>query len=345
MINYFFWKKENDANVSTFDKSVYCSIIICAHNEENNIKLCLESILNQKDVEKYAEIILVDDASKDNTKLIAKDILNQQKISFQIISNEKKLGKKRSIENALKISNPQSEWIILRDADTYTLSKQWLHEMLNKTNSNTDLIIAPVIVKPYQENTIQYLQYYENLALMHLTLGSLNMNLPILCNAANMAFKKSTFQQLKPYKDNYHIQSGDDTFLLLKMKSAKRKIVAIFNEKSIIYTYPISNINKILKQKRRWLSKNSFIKDTFNTSSMLIIGLTNFIFIPLIFYSITLFSILFAVKFVTDYLILYSTSKKLNISPFKSIYFFIGELLYIPYVCALIFLHFFNKKK
>lgn len=343
IVDYYFNKKEK--YISTSETFPHCSIIICAHNEEKNIEKCLESILNQKNIEKYAEIILVNDASEDNTLRIAYNVLSKNKVPFQIITNEKKTGKKKSIEKAIKSSSTKSEWIILRDADTYTLSNQWFSELLKKMSADTDLILAPVIIDISKPDVIKYLQYFENLALMNLTLGSLNLNTPILSNAANIAFKKSCFEKLSPYKDNYHINSGDDIFLLLKMYNAQYSISSSFNKDSIVLTYPPSNIQKLFRQKRRWLSKNVFIKNKFNYLSMFIIGSANLVFIPLIFYSVKFAVLLFCIKIITDYKVISSVTKKFYLSSFSLIYFLIAELLYIPYVCALIFYSFISKKK
>ena len=55
-----------------FNQVLVVSIVITTKNEENNIKNCLLSILNQSYPRDLIEIIVVDNDSTDNTKKIAK---------------------------------------------------------------------------------------------------------------------------------------------------------------------------------------------------------------------------------------------------------------------------------
>ena len=55
-----------------FIQELVVSIVITTKNEENNIKNCLLSILNQSYPRDLIEIIVVDNDSTDNTKKNAK---------------------------------------------------------------------------------------------------------------------------------------------------------------------------------------------------------------------------------------------------------------------------------
>ena len=55
------------------NKQPFVSIIVAAHNESQNIKICLNSLLNQDYPQDRMEIIIVDDRSEDNTDLILKE--------------------------------------------------------------------------------------------------------------------------------------------------------------------------------------------------------------------------------------------------------------------------------
>jgi cellulose synthase/poly-beta-1,6-N-acetylglucosamine synthase-like glycosyltransferase len=322
-----------------------CSIVICAFNEERNIEKCLNSILLQKEIQNVVEIIVIDDGSQDFTYEKAKSILEKSKLPFQLIKNDVRLGKKRSIEKALQLSCPESDWVILRDADTYTLSDEWWIELQKSLKKNTDLVIAPVITEYHKGNWISYLQYFEGLALMHLTYASAKMHKPILGSAANLVFKKKRFLKLQPYKDNIHLNTGDDIFLIQKVKKAKGKITAHFHPNAVVYTYAPCSVKALIQQKSRWLSKTQYVKDSFNSLSALIIGGTNIFFIPMFLCSFKMALISLILKTLIDFKILISVQKKLNLKPFSYVYFFIGELVYILYVCALIFKFLFSIQR
>lgn len=342
IMDVFFWKKD-DWKMEEHSETPECSIVICAYNEEKQIGKCLRSLLIQKGIEQYAEIILVNDASVDKTETIAKEILGStSNIKYRIINHHEKLGKKRCIEKSVELSSENSEYIVLRDADTYVTHNEWLLKML-KEMKKCDLLLAPVINEYYRKNYLSQLQFFEGMALMHLTHASVQLNRPILGNAANMAFKKSVFKKLNPYEGNYHIFSGDDIFLINKFYLSKRIIHSAFTHEHIVYTYSPENLSQIFKQKIRWLSKMNSVKSFFNIISAVIIGVSNLMLFLILFFSIKVFIIFFLVKILIDLKVIYSVKKKLGIAYFSSEKFLIAELLYIPYVCALIFKYFYSK--
>ncbi len=345
VMEYYFHKDENESKKIGENLNTKCSIIICAYNEEKNIQKCLRSILEQEFDKNNVEIIVVDDGSSDNTFEYAKNVLEASGCQFQIICNEKNIGKKRSIEHAVNASDKESEWIVLRDADTYTKNFNWLKTLINCEVEGVDLIIAPVIFTADRFNFLSWFQFFENLALMHLTYSSWKMQHPILCNAANMAFKKRAFLELQPYKDNYNILSGDDIFLLQKFFKARKNIKAVFKSESTVYTEIPESWKQMLVQKYRWVSKASAVSNIFNLFSAFLMATTNLLLFFLFFYSFFYFAFALTLKIIVDLKVLYSVQKKLQLTAINSIKFLIAEVVYIPYVCALIFYYLYRTLK
>jgi hypothetical protein len=54
------------------------------------------------------------------------------------------------------------------------------------------------------------------LSLQGATIGSFGIGKGFMCNGANLAYKKSLFQELNGFQGNDTIASGDDVFLLQK---------------------------------------------------------------------------------------------------------------------------------
>ncbi|GIV26674.1 MAG: glycosyl transferase [Bacteroidia bacterium] len=342
VMEYYFYKDESNEVCEVENVSVKCCIIICAFNEEKNIQNCLQNITEQNFDKNTIEIIVVDDGSYDNTFEVAKRILEGSGFCFRIIRNEKNIGKKRSIEKAINEINRESEWIILRDADTYTKSSNWLKTLINSKTKNADLVIAPVIVNTDKINFLNSYEYYENLALMHLNYSSWKLEHPILCNAANMAFKKEVFLELQPYKDNYTISSGDDIFLLQKFYKSRKRIINVFCSESIVYTYLADSVKKRMLQKWRWISKINAVSDGLNTFVALLIALVNVFILLLLMISLKAFILYFILKMIVDLKIVITVQKKLRLNDICYTKFFIAEVVYIPYVCALIFIYIYR---
>lgn len=99
------------------------SIIICARNEEKTIIRCLKTIVQQDYDLNKLQILVINDASTDGTATVAAAILKHAGVNYRIISNADKKGKKASIAYAMQFA--EHPHIVLRDADTFTLSYSW----------------------------------------------------------------------------------------------------------------------------------------------------------------------------------------------------------------------------
>ncbi len=114
------------------------TIIIPAHNEEENIKRCVNSILDQ-DYESDINIIIVDDGSTDNTYQIAKEIAKSNK-RIKVL-RQKNEGKSAAINKGLQHVKTKIFGFI--DADSY-MSKNVLKESVGHMG-DYDSVVAPII--------------------------------------------------------------------------------------------------------------------------------------------------------------------------------------------------------
>lgn len=248
------------------------SIIICARNEEKTIVRCLKTIIQQEYDLKKTEIILINDASSDSTVLQAQAVLKNSGINYKIISNQTHKGKKQSIAYAMQFVN--NDLIVLRDADTYTLSYTWLKSISDfYIENNPDLIIGPVAISD-NSGSLWAIQAIENNVLMVLNAGSAYFKKAFLCNGANLIFTKSIFEKTNGYDSHVNIISGDDVLFLEDVKKVNgTKISFLKSQEAIVYTYPCFSFKSLLLQKVRWAAKFKVNKNKLN----LIMALTSFI--------------------------------------------------------------------
>ncbi len=254
--------------------SIPVTVIICARNERYNIGLCLKTIAYQDYPTAMLELILVDDFSSDKTIAAAEEVLSESGITYRILKNNERLGKKQSITKAIALaSNPL---IVLRDADTYTPSKNWLRSISDfHQYTHADLIIAPVAFEA-RRGLIHALQALENNLLTMFTAGSAFYRKPFLCNGANLIFTKLMFNKAGGYKSHMEIESGDDIFLLEDIKKVHGAKIAFLNsEEAVVETYGQTKIKKLLQQRTRWASKFKSNRNMLNFSLALLIFLVN----------------------------------------------------------------------
>ncbi|WP_317898687.1 glycosyltransferase [Aurantibacillus circumpalustris] len=239
------------------------TLIICARNEEKNIMICLSSLLKQKYVLNKIQLILINDASTDSTVHRAETILKNSGINYKIISNQQQKGKKHSISYAMQFAI--NDLIVLRDADTFTLSDLWLQNISDFYQSTkADLIIAPIAIANYS-GLFWSLQAIENNVLTVAACGSAYYNKPFLCNGANLIFTKKIFEKTNGYSSHIDSISGDDIFFMEDVKQIQgSKIAYLKSAPALVYTYPTFSFKKLLLQKTRWASKFKLNKNKLN---------------------------------------------------------------------------------
>lgn len=263
----------SDTAIATTSQ-INVTIVIAARNEEATIEQCLQSILEQDYPIALSEIIIVDDASTDKTVELANAKLISSKVNYQFIKNATPLGKKKSIK--LAIENSKSDFIVCRDADTFTISKNWLSTIVNyAARTKKEFIICPIAID-YKGGILSGLQEIETSILNLFAISSSYFKVPFLCNGANLAFTKKLFYETGAYKNHLSIPSGDDVLFLQEVvKTDVKKIGYLKNANAVVYTYPEKTFFSLLQQKLRWSGKVVHTKSLINWLSAATIAFSN----------------------------------------------------------------------
>lgn len=246
------------------------SVVVAARNEAENISTCLESLLAQDyPVEKY-EIILADDHSQDGTAELAEGAYyTYTKIAseenpedcrafpaFQVIClAEKKTpgGKKAALSAAVSAAN--GTVVCATDADC-VVPKTWLRAMTGCFGDQTAFVSGPVRFRS-NGGWFQDAQALESAGLVMLGGGGIAAKAPHLCNGGNLAYRRDAFYAVGGYADDLDTASGDDMFLLEKMKRAGYGVAFAKTPAAIIETAAEPTLRGFWRQRLRWAGKNS----------------------------------------------------------------------------------------
>ncbi len=332
---------KKDADFTTFTPLEKISIIIPFRNEEQTIVKCLESLAEQDFPKELLELILVDDNSEDDTKQLAENFLHARNFTYQLIDLKMHAlsGKKSAIELAVIKAN--GSIIITRDADTYTKSTRWLKSIAYEfVVAKPKLLLAPIMLTG--TSLLQLFQRFENLAISSIGYAFAKNKLPFVCSGANLAYRKESFIQVSPYKDNLHIASGDDMFLLQGFIDAKLKVSTIKNPCAIAYTKAEKDVASFINQRLRWVgkAKNMHLKTAWFIGYLLV--LTNLFALITVFLAVfsganikfCLFTIIY--KCIIDILLLFLGAimykQKLNFAFY--IPAFIANIFYVPFIAV-----------
>ena len=318
-------------------KNLFVSVIIPFRNEENNLPENVSSIQNVSFNPDQFEIIYVNDHSSDNSVEVLKSLVNSDNIKILSVPDDYSINahKKRAIR--FGIENSKGDIIVTSDADC-TYNQNWLNSLLGNFDDETGFVSGPVKFKS-EEKFFSQLQQLEFAGLVITGAGLIGGGSPIICNAANIAYRKNAFDEVKGFNDNLNISSGDDEFLMQKVsKSKKYKVKFSVNPDSFVETAANKNLNEFYHQRKRWASKGLFYNSKLLILRLVLIFLFFLSIILLPFtsawfgkLSVYLFLISFLAKLIYEYLLLFK-GKLVFFRDLSLKHFLIAEIFHIPYI-------------
>ncbi|MDR3667954.1 MAG: glycosyltransferase [Ignavibacteriaceae bacterium] len=315
----------------------YISIIIPFRNESKKILKSLESIEKQDYPRDKFEVIYVNDFSDDDSLEILGKAEKAKNIKILSVPEEysKYQHKKRAIR--FGIENSHGSIIVTTDADCLH-GVNWLRTLIGQFDSETGFVSGPV--EFLEESTLfNRMQRLEFAGLVLTGAGLIGINEPIICNAANIAYRKKAFNEVSGFSYKHSLASGDDELLMQKIrKETNYKIKFCMDKGAVVKTSSNGSLNQFYQQRKRWASKGLFYSNHLLILKLIMIFLFYLSFpvqlILGIFYDpIFLFWMLvcFVIKAMMEYMILRTGS---NILFNKSILkpFIPAEILHIPYI-------------
>ncbi len=285
------------------------SVVIPFRNEAANLPNLLKTLNGLKYPSEMFELIFVNDASKDTSETIISEAMEKSRFSIKLIQNKRVSNspKKDAISEAIKNSN--FEWIVTTDADC-ELPKNWLKTFDTFIQKNNPIMVCGPVIYESNGNFIENFQQLDGLSLQAVTIGSFGLRNPLLCNGANLAYKKEAFLKVNGFSGNNHIASGDDIFLLEKMKKAfPKRIQFLKSKETIVFTKPQQTWKNVINQRIRWASKTSKQKGLTSKVLGILVFLMNLSILAFPFFMIFdtenlgFYLLLTAIKIIVDYVV------------------------------------------
>ena len=252
-------KKLEPSTSITFPEE-FISVIIPFRNEEKNILVNLKSIENQDYPKEKYEVIYVDDSSEDNSLKLLHD--NKIADNIKVLSVPEKFSvnahKKRAVRYG--IENSSGQIIVTTDADCVH-ETIWLSSLVSNFDEETGFVSAPVEFID-GKTLFSKIQKLEFAGLIITGAGLIGSGSPTICNAANIAYRRKTFDEVGGFRNQMGLSSGDDELLMQKIaKDTDYKVRFSVNKNSIVKTHSNKNIEEFYHQRKRWASKGLFYGD------------------------------------------------------------------------------------
>lgn len=338
----FFFSKAIELEITdTIDNPVKVCVIIPARNEAHCIGNILNLLKNQTYPSEFIEIIIVDDDSTDDTYKIINSFTEQNSLLnckiLRISENKSNIKyKKQAVSKAISIS--EGDLIITTDADC-SVGPDWIKCIVSAyKKTNAKMLVG--MVAYHNDNTVfEKMQHLEFLSLIASGIAAIQSGFPIMCNGANLIYEKKAYHDVNGFCSNDKFASGDDVFLLLKIKKyfGNNSIFALTDPETLVYTQASKTLKDFTNQRLRWASKTSGYRDI---NILLVAGIVFVFNLGILicflygivdpgFFVYALIMIVF--KIVVDFPILHRITLYMNRKDLLK-YYIPLQILYFPYI-------------
>ena len=247
------YKKNESADVVLLPVSV----IICARNEEVNLKENLSFFLEQ-DYPDF-EVVVVNDCSSDESEFILKKFSEQYANLKVVTLNEHdryKHGKKFAVTIGIKAA--QHEHLLFTDADCRPASLNWIRHMQSNFKGNTAIVLG---FSPYKRAK-GFLNAFIRFETFNTALNYLSFSLagnPYMGVGRNLSYTKTLFFKNKGFASHMHILSGDDDLFVNENANRSNTVIEIDPE-SHTWSEPKKTWTSLWKQKIRHMGAGKAYK-------------------------------------------------------------------------------------
>lgn len=244
------------------------SVIVCAHDEEENLRQLIPLLLEQDYCQ--FEVIVVEDRCNDNTfDYLREAAANDSRLKMVRVESkpEHVSGKKFALTLGIKAAT--YDWVLLTDADCRPSTGKWINGMIRQVGDNVHIALG---YSPYEKapGLLNSFIRYEGLLTAVQYLGMSLLGKPYMGVGRNLAYKKKIFFDNKGFNTHLGITGGDDD-LLVNSLAHSTNTIAVIDPETVVYSKPKKSWSSFYYQKLRHLSVGKYYK----TSDKLILGLFN----------------------------------------------------------------------
>ncbi len=291
------------------------SVLLPVRNESENISSFIQSLQSQNYPAEKVEWIVIDDHSEDDTwkKL---SLLTDPRLHIVRLQEATHQGKKAALTAGVHAAT--GEWIITGDADC-TMSANWIRALVTKGIADDAMMVCGLVKVEDEGRPITAFQAMETAVLQSCGAGSLQNGFPLLNTGASLAFRKSAWLKADGYRQQQHIASGDDTFLMLSFNNFfPGKVVPLVAPDAVVSTRPMPTLLNVIQQRLRW---NGKVKH-YPVGSIHFVGLlvmaAALAFVCAIFLfimdrsTVATFGLVFLLRFIAEWILLRNWGKLTN---------------------------------
>ncbi|MEM7187685.1 MAG: glycosyltransferase [Bacteroidota bacterium] len=237
------------------------TVLVPFRNEAQHLPQLLRSFEQLNYPWNLMEFLLIDDESTDDSVAIIRQFERSlsatQGLRIRVLQNKRKSNSPKKDAITIGVEAAAFDWIVCTDADC-RVPPNWLRQYDQCIQQKKPKMICGPVVYPRGNRPLAAYQYLDGLSLQLVSRAGFGWKKPMLCNGANMGYQKAAFLEVKGYEGNNHIASGDDVFLLEKMRqSSPLQLAYLSHPEATVTTTSEATWSGVIRQRIRWSSKTS----------------------------------------------------------------------------------------
>jgi glycosyltransferase involved in cell wall biosynthesis len=233
------------------------SVIICARNEEENLRNFLPAVLEQ-DYPDF-EVIVVNDCSEDSSYDVLGGYLKQYpNLRVSNVNKDPKFTHNKKFAQFIGIKAAKNEILLFTDADCQPESDKWLETMTSHFDTDTTFVLGYGGYLKEKGLLNKYIRY-DTMTIAMQYLGMAIRGLPYMGVGRNLAYRRSAFFTNKGFGNYSHIASGDDDLFVNANATVKNTRVE-FSKGTHTRSVPCKGLTEWMTQKKRHLTTAPYYK-------------------------------------------------------------------------------------
>lgn len=250
-------KKSQLSTVNSQFSTPPVSVILCAHNESDNLSHYLQALLSQ-DYPTY-EVIVVDDGSEDSTRQVVESYLTHDpRLRMTFVPYGARVGSTKKLALTLAAKAAKYDYLLLTDADCVPESSHWISEMMSGFETSdirhqtSDIVLG---LSPYFETSghVNRLVRYDTLFNGLHYLGAALCGHPYMGVGRNLAYRKDLFFESGGFTHLMTNKAGDDD-LFINHVATRQNTAVVVSPDSYTWSPAKTTLKAWWQQKRRHLS-------------------------------------------------------------------------------------------
>ena len=229
------------------------SVVICARNEEKNIRRCCDHLLKLDYPLDKIEIFLVDDESEDSTMEIMKEYAAKETM-FRVLSTEGEPhdlpAKQRPLNKGIREST--GEIILITDADI-AVRPGWVKGHLSAYHENIGIAGATTRVDISSGKLYDRLQCCDLISKHAVAMGCSGLGFPLSLMGNNFSFRRDAYDMVGGLPGMNRSIVEDMALMNAIVRSTKYTQGWVTEKSSVVVSAPEPDFRTFIEQRLRWV--------------------------------------------------------------------------------------------